>query len=91
MAGIERITVTVPTEMAAALRDSVDEGEYATTSEIVREALREWSRQREREQGERDLLRQLVAQGDASGPGIPAGEVFAELRQLLAERRARDK
>ncbi len=90
MAKFERITVTVPADMAAVLRDSVDDGEYATTSEIVREALREWTRQREREQGERDLLKRLVEEGDASGPGIPAGEVFAELRQLLAERRARE-
>jgi antitoxin ParD1/3/4 len=89
MSKFERITVTVPADMAAVLRDSVDDGEYATTSEIVREALREWSRQREREQSERHLLRQLVAEGDASGPGVAASEVFAELRQLLADRRAR--
>jgi antitoxin ParD1/3/4 len=42
MARLERITVTMPEEMAAKLRAAVESGEYATTSEIVREALRDW-------------------------------------------------
>ncbi len=51
MSTIERMTITLPAEMAA-------------------------------------TLRQMVA-GDESGPGIPVGEVFAELRALIVERRAR--
>lgn len=42
MAKLERITVTMPQEMAARLRAAVERGEYATTSEVVREALRDW-------------------------------------------------
>ncbi len=44
MSAIERMTITMPAEMAAALRQTVAGGEYASTSEIVREALREWAR-----------------------------------------------
>ena len=40
MSKLERITVTMPAEMAARLRAAVERGEYATTSEVVREALR---------------------------------------------------
>lgn len=42
MAGIERLTVTLPADMASRVKDAVAEGNYASTSEIVREALRDW-------------------------------------------------
>ena len=37
---IERMTVTVTPEMAAAMQTALAEGAYASSSEIVREALR---------------------------------------------------
>ena len=48
MSKLERITVTMPTEMAARLRAAVERGEYATTSEVVREALRDWGSEQDR-------------------------------------------
>ena len=89
MSAIERITITMPAEMAAALRQTVAGGEYASTSEVVREALREWARHRDAERRDLEMLREAIRAGDESGPGIPAGEVFAELRQMIADRRAR--
>ena len=89
MSAIERITITMPAEMAAALRQTVAGGEYASTSEVVREALREWARHRDAERRDLELLREAIRAGDESGPGISAGEVFAELRQMIADRRAR--
>lgn len=88
MSNVERVTVTVSADLAATLRHTVEDGEYASASEIVREALRDWTRKRDQEQRDLETLRQLVREGDESGPGIPPGEVFAELRQLIAERRA---
>jgi antitoxin ParD1/3/4 len=89
MAAIERLTITMPAEMAATLRATVEGGEYATTSEIVREALRDWTRARDAERRELEALREAIRVGDESGPGISAAEVFAELRQMIADRRAR--
>lgn len=89
MSTIERLTITMPAEMAAVLRSTVEGGEYATTSEIVREALRDWTRARDSERRDLDALREAIRIGDESGPGIPAAEVFAELRQMIADRRAR--
>ena len=85
---IERMTVTLPAEMAATLRASVEGGEYASASEVVREALREWSRSRDTERRDLEALRDAVRVGLESGPGIPAEEVYAELREIIAERRA---
>ena len=42
MSEIERLTVTLPAEMAAVVKGAVQEGDYASSSEVVREALRDW-------------------------------------------------
>ncbi|MCQ9156977.1 ribbon-helix-helix domain-containing protein [Acidomonas methanolica] len=88
MSTIERMTITVPSEMAAILRQSVDGGEYASTSEVVREALREWMRRRDSDRRDLDTLREAIRLGDESGSSIPAETVFAELRDVIARRRA---
>ena len=88
MSNIERMTVTMPAEMAATLRQTVAGGEYASTSEVVREALREWVRSRDQDQRDLQMLRQAIREGDESGDGIPAAEVFTELRKIIADRRS---
>ena len=88
MPEIERISVTLPAEMASALRLTVEGGQYASTSEIVREALREWTRSRDSEQRDLQALREAVKLGDESGQSIPADEIFTELRRMIAKRRA---
>ena len=46
-----------------------ERGEYGSSSEVVRDALRRWQASREREQAEIQHLRQLVQEGIDSGPG----------------------
>ena len=87
MSAIERLTISMPAEMAATLRRTVEGGQYASTSEIVREALRDWTQNQSNDQAKLAWLRAAVAEGDA-GEGIPAEEVFAELEQLIEERLA---
>jgi len=88
---LERVTVTMPTEMSAVIRQAVDGGEYASTSEVVREALREWKTRRQWMQGELASLKADIDQGLAD---IAAGRVepfdvesiIAQGRQRLAAR-----
>ncbi len=82
MAKLERITVTMPEEMAAKMRAAVESGEYATTSEIVREALRDWEDYQERRQAKLEWLREEIDKG-LKGPFRPADEVFNELEARL--------
>lgn len=86
MPAVERMTVTMPAEMAETLRRTVAGGEYASTSEVVREALREWTRSRDAERRDLDALRAAIKAGLDSGPGIPADQVFAELRARYADK-----
>ena len=37
MAELERLTITLPAEMAAVVRSAVEAGDYASTSEVVRD------------------------------------------------------
>jgi antitoxin ParD1/3/4 len=84
MGKLERITVTMPEEMAAKLRAAVDSGEYVTTSEIVREALRDWSDDQERRQAGLERLRALIAEGE-KGPFRDGEEFFDELEGRLQQ------
>ncbi|MBW4699596.1 MAG: ribbon-helix-helix domain-containing protein [Aphanocapsa lilacina HA4352-LM1] len=46
MAEVERLTVTMPADMLAVLKAAVDSGDYASTSEVIREAVRDWKMKR---------------------------------------------
>jgi antitoxin ParD1/3/4 len=85
MAKLERITVTMPEEMAAKMRVAVESGEYATTSEIVREALRDWEDYHERRKLKLEQLRAMIAEGE-KGPFRPAEDVFSDLKAKLQKR-----
>jgi antitoxin ParD1/3/4 len=63
MSDVERMTITLTTEMARAVKGAVAAGEYASSSEIVREALRHWRRQRELQARELEALRADVQAG----------------------------
>ncbi|MBO9602679.1 MAG: type II toxin-antitoxin system ParD family antitoxin [Novosphingobium sp.] len=83
MGKLERITVTMPEELAAKLRAAVESGEYATTSEIVRDALQEWSQQQDRREAGLQKLRDMIEEG-MKGPFLDGPTVLAELRAKYA-------
>jgi antitoxin ParD1/3/4 len=87
MADIQKVSVALTAEQVTALKAAVQTGEYATTSEIVREALRDWQSKRELRQEDIKRLRQLWDEGKASGPAQPLdwGELRREARQRLAQ------
>jgi antitoxin ParD1/3/4 len=51
MATVEKISIALPPEMVAVVRSAVDTGEYASSSEVVRDALRDWTQKRSCAQG----------------------------------------
>lgn len=67
MANVEKLSIALTSEQVASLKAAVDAGEYATTSEIVREAVRDWQLKRELRQEDINRLRQLWDAGIASG------------------------
>ena len=69
MSNVTKMSVTLTSEMAALITRVVETGEYATSSEVIREALREWNSSRSLLRQERDHIQKVWAEGIASGPG----------------------
>jgi antitoxin ParD1/3/4 len=89
MATVEKISIALPPEMVAIVRGAVDTGEYASSSEVVRDALRDWSHKRSlRQQGIAELRQVWQEALHNKTPGIPADEVLDRLErkyQALAD------
>ena len=82
MPNVEKISVALPPEMVAVVRQAVAAGEYASSSEVVREALRDWTQKRSLRQQGVEELRQLWREALADEtPGIPAEEVLGRLER----------
>ena len=82
MAGIEKISIALPAEMLTLVHDAVDAGEYASTSEVVRDALREWTiRRTSRQQGIADLRKLWAKAVKDKTPGVPAEDVMDRLER----------
>jgi antitoxin ParD1/3/4 len=78
------MTISLSPQQAGRIEAAVETGDYASNSEVVRDALRMWEDKQERRRAEVERLRAAIEEGLASGPGR---SVTAE--QLLAEFKAR--
>jgi antitoxin ParD1/3/4 len=87
MADIQKVSVALTGEQVSVLKAAVEAGEYATTSEIVREAIRDWQLKRELRREDLRRLGQLWDEGKASGPARPLnwGKLRKEAQQRLAK------
>ncbi|MEX0735138.1 MAG: type II toxin-antitoxin system ParD family antitoxin [Steroidobacteraceae bacterium] len=86
MAAIEKISVALPADMLDLVKQAVRSGNYATTSEVIREALREWKGRRETREETIAEVRRLVQEGLDSGRWQPldTAEIKREGRRRLA-------
>jgi antitoxin ParD1/3/4 len=86
MPDVQKVSVALTGEQIGALKAAIETGEYATTSEIVREAIRDWQFKRELRQEDLKRLRQLWDEGKASGVATQVDFELArrEARQRLA-------
>ena len=82
MSAIEKISIALPHDMVAIVRQAVDAGEYASSSEVVRDALRDWTHKRSLRQQGMDELRKVWKQArEDKTPGVPVEEVLDRLER----------
>jgi antitoxin ParD1/3/4 len=83
MGTIERLTITLPADMAGLVKGAVNEGGYASTSEVIREALREWKMKRDLHVGQLAALRVDIDRGLAD---VANGRLVPYDRERILER-----
>lgn len=81
MQNVEKLSIALTPEMATMVREAVKTGEYATTSEVIRDALRLWKADQQARALEVEELRRLWREGIESGPAEDGPAVFARLRR----------
>jgi antitoxin ParD1/3/4 len=91
MTKIEKLSIAVTHEQADALRRAVNDGAFASTSEAVRDALRDWTEKRADRALAVTRIRELWDEGIASGVARrrrSAEEIIAAGEKRLAGRKA---
>ena len=87
MATVEKLSIALTPEMAQEVRMAVKSGEYASSSEVIREALRDWHRKRALMDQEIEELHSLWREGVESSKGRYGSmeEIKQAARKRLSE------
>jgi antitoxin ParD1/3/4 len=86
MGHVDKRSITLSPDLATAVDEAVAAGEYASASEVIRDALRDWKEKRDLFGYTLEELRVLVQEGIDSGPGEDGPLV---MERLKAKARAR--
>jgi len=71
MANVEKVSISMSPQHAQLLREAVGSGAYASGSEVIREAMRDWSAKWTERRADIQRLKDLWAEAKASGPATP--------------------
>lgn len=84
MSSVEKISIALTPDLAILVRKAVDDGYYASTSEIVREALRDWKKKQSSGGEGMQELRSLWQDGIDSGSAgeLDISDIKKEARKL---------
>ena len=84
MSAIEKISISLTPDLASLVRNAVEDGYYASSSEVIREALRDWRNKQNLHEQKIQQLRSLWQEGVNSGS---AGELsMSKIKQEARER-----
>lgn len=87
-ANVDKRSITLSPELATAVDAAVAAGEYASASEVIREALRDWKERRNLFGYTLEELRALIQEGIDSGPSKDGPAIMARLRAKYEARAA---
>ena len=76
----EKLSITLPADMVRVIKEQVNSGAYASTSEVLRAAMRTWMRDEEEHRERMKAIRaRIQASIDDPRPSLPIDEVFDRL------------
>lgn len=92
MANVEKISISMSPQHAEILREAVESGAYASGSEVVREAMRDWAAKWAQRRGDILTLRTMWTEGKASGAAtaVDFDDLLREAREELASATVHD-
>lgn len=86
MQNAEKVSITMTADMMRVIRESVESGEFATTSEAMRDAVRVWQRTRLEYAERLEALRARVRHSlDDPRPSVSAEEAEADMARFLKD------
>mgnify|MGYP001005845478 CR=1 FL=1 len=86
MQSAEKISITMTPDMLRAVRESVEAGEYASTSEAMRDAVRVWQRQRIEDAERLEAIRARVKRSiEDPRPSLTSEEAEAHMQRFFEE------
>lgn len=84
MRNAEKVTITLTADMLQSVRATVEAGEFATTSEAMRDAVRVWQRQRLEDAERLNAMRARVRHSlDDPRPSLTEDEAEAEMERFM--------
>jgi len=83
MAIAEKLSITLPPSMVALIKSHVETGAYASSSEVIREAMRLWQRREEEYRERLDVIRQRLDRSVKSGAPSDLDVVFDRVERKL--------
>lgn len=76
----EKLSITLPAEMVALIKEQVEAGRYASTSEVLRVAMRTWMRDEEEHAERLAAIRARISRSlDDPRPAISSADVSERL------------
>jgi antitoxin ParD1/3/4 len=86
MQPVERLSVTLPRELAEKVREKVAKGDYASKSDVIRTALRLWQEREElKERKLTDLREKIDRSLDDPSPPLDEDQAFAYLEERFGK------
>lgn len=84
MSNVEKISIALTPDLALVVQQAVESGGYASASEVVREALRDWKAKRLLREQQIEEIRALWREGINSGAGR-----FGDVNGIIREAQRR--
>jgi antitoxin ParD1/3/4 len=78
----EKLSITLPSEMARMVRKRVERGAYASNSEVIREALRVWEEQESERERRLSTIRKKIDAALKNPRRLTEAEVDAHFKAL---------
>jgi antitoxin ParD1/3/4 len=81
----EKLSISLPVDMARMVRRQVEEGGYASNSEVIRDALRVWQEREHDRERRLDVIRAKIDEARADPVRYTADELRQHFERLFQE------